>query len=282
MIASKRIPDGYREPAKNRGTLEEFCYEYGNEKKRALIYLPHAAVTSPDKRFPTVYLAHGGGGSEDEFFGGPAGASPLSPLLDHLIEDGILAPVIVVTPTYYRHDTENALTHAGAAMSLTEEFHRELLEALIPAIDAKYPTIPDRDARAFGGFSMGAEATWSTLAYGGRAVRYYIPMSGDFWAVAQKGGEEHPVETCDKLIAGMEAGGMRPGDCVVFAATGTHDIAYPAMRPMVEELLTRAPWFSPAENGGNLTWCVSDGWHAYDWCWDYLAEGLPTFFPGKG
>ncbi len=277
MIESKKTPAEYLSPASAAGELRELFYEFEGERKRALAYLPAAAKEDPARRFPTVYLCHGGGGSEDDFFGGVEGKSGLTHVLDHLIGDGVLAPVLVVTPTYYRRGTENALVHAGAAMHLTEVFHREFISALIPAVEAALPAIPDRDHRAFGGFSMGAEATWSTLAWGGRAARYYLPMSGDFWAVAVKGGADFTSETCCRLIEGMREGGMKPGDCFVFAATGTHDIAYPAMRPMVEELLKRAPWFGP----GNLIWCVSDGWHAYDWCRDYIAQALPVFFPGN-
>ena len=274
-----RIPERYRIPREGGGTLEEFHYEYGGEKKRALVYLPEAAGSDPGRRFPTLTLFHGGGDSEDSFFGGLEGASPFKPMLDCMIAEGTVAPVIVAAPTYYHRDTEGAKKHAGDAMLLTEAFHREVNEALFPALDAAYPTIPDRDCRAVGGFSMGAEATWSMLAWGGQNVRYYLPMSGDFWAVAVKGGLDFTSETCDRLIEGIRTSGLRPSDYEVFAATGTEDIAYPAMRPMVEELLTRAPWFTPAEDGGNLAWAVSPGWHGYEWCWDYLAMALPRFFP---
>ena len=276
-----RIPERYRIPREDGGTISEFYYPHMGETKRALVYLPHEAFSDPARRFPTLTLFHGGGNSEDSFFGGIECASPLKSLLDCMIAEGSCAPVIVVTPTYYRHDTVNALTHAGDAMSLTEMFHRELNEALIPAVDAAYPTISDRDHRAVGGFSMGSEATWSTLAWGGKNVRYYLPMSGDFWAVSVKGGLDHTSETCDRLIEGIRESGLSPSDYEIYAATGVQDIAYPAMRPMVEELLTRAPWFTPAEEGGNLAWAVSEGWHDYEWCWDYIAAALPRFFPAE-
>ena len=277
MIESERVPAEMLAPTSPAGEIRELFYEFEGERKRALVYLPAAAKASPEKRFPTVCLCHGGGGSEDDFFGGVEGKSGLTHVLDNLINEGKLSPVLVVTPTYYHRGTENALVHAGAAMTLTETFYREFEAAVIPAVEAAFPAIPDRDHRVVGGFSMGAEATWSTLAYGGRAARYYLPMSGDFWAVAVKGGENHTDETCCVLIEAMEKAGLEPGSFTVFAATGMHDIAYPAMRPMVEELLRRAPWFTPE----NLIWCVSDGWHAYDWCRDYIAQALPVFFPGK-
>ena len=182
MMTTTRIPERYRIPREDGGTLEEFTYDYEGEKKRALVYLPREARSDPGRRFPTLTLFHGGGDSEDSFFGGQEAASPFKPMLDCMIAEGTIAPLIVVTPTYYHRDPGSARTHAGDAMQLTETFHREVNEALIPAIDAAYPTITDRNARAAGGFSMGAEATWSALAWGGQNIRYYLPMSGDFWA----------------------------------------------------------------------------------------------------
>ena len=287
MSEWKRIPERYRVPADpgTGGTLEAFSYEDRGIGRRALVYLPRACHKDPALRCPVLYLMHGGGGNEEEFFGGVAGSTPLKSMLDRMIEEGAVSPVIVVTPTFNRPaeegvDPEAVRVHAGDAAALTAVFWRELEESLIPAVDRAFPTEGTRDARAFGGFSMGAECTWSVLCRGGRAVRYYLPMSGDFWAVSVKGGKDHTAETCDRLIEGIRANGLRPEDYRVFAATGEEDIACEAMRPMVGELMNRAPWFRDAEEGGNLTWRLSPGWHAYEWCWDYIALALPVFFPG--
>ena len=285
MIRSERIPERYRIPLETEdgGDLLEFRYSHGGTEKRALVYRPAAAKNCGERKFPAVYLFHGGGDSEESFFGSPAKSpaerTPLVPMLDRMIAEGILAPCFVVTPTYYGSDPGNARVHAGDAAKLTGEFWRELNSSLIPAVDAAFPTVRDRDFRAAGGFSMGAEATWNVLAKGAETVRYYLPMSGDFWAVEVKGGATHPAETSDALIDGIKKQGLGPGDYEIFAATGTGDIAWDAMSAMVNELLGRRPWFSPSEDGGNLSWCVSEGWHAYEWCWDYIAAALPKFFP---
>lgn len=288
----KRIPEEYLvpvEPGKG-GTIRSFAYADRGLARRALVYLPRAYEEDPALRCPTVYLMHGGGGDEEEFFGGTEGRTPLKTLLDRMIEGGLIRPLIVVTPTFTRPkeegadgpDPERVRVHAGDAAALTAVFWRELGESLIPAVDRAFRTIPDRSARAFGGFSMGAEATWSVLCRGGQYVKYYLPMSGDFWAVCVKGGKDRTEETCGALIDGIGKSGLSPEDYRIYAATGTEDIAYEAMRPMVEELLRRAPWFKSADEpeGGNLTWRVSPGWHAYDWCWDYIFRGLPAFFCG--
>ena len=287
MSEWKRIPDRYRESAEpeKSGTLREFAYTDRGTPRRALVYLPNGYEEEGERRYPVLFLMHGGGGNEEEFFGGLNAKTPLKPMLDRMIGEGLVRPLIVVTPTFNRPADEGVnpdavRVHAGDAAALTAVFWRELEESLIPAVDAAFRTEGNRDFRAFGGFSMGAEATWSVLCRGGAAVRYYLPMSGDFWAVSVKGGKDHTAETCDRLIDGIRERGLSPEDYRVFAVTGEQDIAYEAMKPMTEELLSRAPWFRSADEGGNLTWRVSPGWHAYEWCWDYIALALPEFFPG--
>ena len=282
----KRIPERYRVPvpAEDAGEVTEFFYKDGATDRRALVYLPRGYARDTETRYPVFYLMHGGGGCEKDFFVRFAEKEPVKNMLDHMITEGVLRPLIVVTPTFYRPvegDNDPAKVHAGDAKALTESFWRELNDSLIPSVDAAFRTEASRDARAFGGFSMGAEATWSVLCWGGRAVRYYLPMSGDFWGSALRGGADRTAETCDFLIEGIRSSSLSPEDYEVFAATGTNDIAYDAMRPMVEELLTRSPWFSDADNGGNLTWRVSPGWHSGEWCLDYMWMALPRFFPGE-
>ena len=67
-----RIPERYRFPVEDGrgGTVEEFFYADSGVKRRALVYLPRAYREEPERRFPVCFLMHGGGGSEDEFFGG--------------------------------------------------------------------------------------------------------------------------------------------------------------------------------------------------------------------
>ncbi|MBQ3861218.1 MAG: hypothetical protein II779_11865, partial [Clostridia bacterium] len=74
MIRSERIPERYRIPLEtgDGGDLLEFRYSHGGTEKRALVYRPAAAKNCGERKFPAVYLFHGGGDSEESFFGSPA------------------------------------------------------------------------------------------------------------------------------------------------------------------------------------------------------------------
>ena len=289
-LQSVRLSDDKKLPSARPGTLERMTYSSNSHdprslplEKEALVYLPYGYEADPARRYPVMILTHGGGGNSDEWFGGLEGKSPLKNILDQMIAEGELQPLILVTPTFYYPGTESALRDIEKARMLTENFHKEVTQDLIPAIDCRYRTIPDRDHRAFGGFSMGSETTWNMLVHAPSAFRWYLPISGDYWLLGIKAGKTLPAETCQAMLAILRAAGYSGKDFGIFAATGTGDIAFEAMEPLVSELIKQTDWFTPAADlkNGNLVWCLSDGVHSYDYGYDYLAQALPMFF-GRG
>ena len=119
-------------------------------------------------------------------------------VIDHAIEDGKIQPLIIVLPTYNNTSGEDSGNYS-LALQLTDQFHNELLNDLVPAVESKYSTyaedttsdglIASRDHRGFGGFSMGSVNTWCTFWYGLGYFRYFMPMSG---------GPAASVETIEK------------------------------------------------------------------------------------
>lgn len=271
-------------PVDHPGRLERVTYEsvtYDGEnralRKDALVYLPAGYDSQPDRRYPVFYLMHGGGGNADTMFGGLDPKSELKAILDQAIASGRAQPMIVVTPTYFICGHEEAHRDVQEAAQLTHRFPQEMKNDLIPFIDRTYRTLPDRRSRAFGGFSMGAEATWSVLAGCSRDVAVFLPMSGDYWACGVKGSKEHPARTVDLLIDRIRSCCTAPGDYRILAFTGTRDIAFEAMDPMVHEMEKRQPWFVP---GSSLTYCLKpEGFHTGEACLEYVSLALPMLFP---
>lgn len=274
------VPQEMYAPCSHPGTLQSFSYPSGGKEKNALVYLPFGYEEGAAD-YPVLYLMHGGGGDHNEFFGGREARTPLKNLLDNAIASGHVKPMIVVAPTYMIEGVEGARRQIGEALQLTHRFPREFMEDLIPAIDAAYRTRPDRKTRAFGGFSMGGETTWSVMAQALTHVWCLLPMSGDYWAIALKGGKDFPAETADALIADIAKSGIAPADYRVLPCTGDKDIAYEALDPMVHELEKRQPWFVSGEmpDEGNLCYCLKpNGWHTYDDCFEYLWLMMPYLF----
>ena len=157
--AFPEAPAGFKtaRPGVPAGRLELFEYDSGvtGNRRKANVYLPPGY--SPDKKYPVLYLLHGIGGDITEWL---HAASP-NVVLDNLIADGKAVPMIVVLPNgrALPDDRPGPNIFAPEQVAGFANFERDLLEFLIPAIQAKYATFTDREHRALAGLSMGGGQT---------------------------------------------------------------------------------------------------------------------------
>ncbi|MDR1634038.1 MAG: hypothetical protein LBS27_03770 [Bifidobacteriaceae bacterium] len=275
------IPQEYLAPSGAPGTLVEFHYdtyeamthEQQAQKlnKRAIVYLPPGY--DEDQRYNVFYLMHGGWGNETTTLGTPAAPSPFKNVIDHAVNAGEIAPLIIVCPTYNNTSPEDSASFS-LALDLNERYHNELLNDLIPAVEAAYPThagnttpealMAARDHRGFGGFSMGAVATWRTFQHALDYFRYFLPMScgttlGD-----------------DRIFAAAEA----RSDFFVWVITGTDDFAYSYDQNRAEQM-RQSPSFTDADTSstGNFAFRTKEG-YAHDGlaAMEYTYNGLRWFW----
>ncbi len=281
----RAIPDRYRAESKKAGTIE--CLEYTvdnlqntTEVKRLNVYLPNGYDASDkNKKYNVLYLMHGGGENENLLFGGPGQSKELKRIIDNMIEQGDIEPIIVVTPTFYGGKNDVAY------------FPEELINNVIPFVETKYNTYltssdvkdmkASREHRAFGGFSMGSVTTWYTFIHCLDYIKYYIPLSGDCWIKGMKGGGINPIETAEFLANVVKKSGYRPEDYYLLCATGNLDIAYPNLNPQIEEMKKLKDYFiySSDMKKGNFYFIVCDGGtHAWNWVNQYIYDILPDLF----
>lgn len=79
------------------GTLEEIWYPsptLNMDQRRMYVYLPPSYLTEKTKKFPVLYLLHGGGGDEDAW----TTMGRATVIMDNLIASGKATPMIVVMP----------------------------------------------------------------------------------------------------------------------------------------------------------------------------------------
>jgi enterochelin esterase family protein len=172
FYALKNVPHGQL-----RQTL---CYsKNANAVLRCFVYTPPEYEKDPSKRYPVLYLQHGGG--ENETGWGQQGHADL--IMDNLIADGKARPFIIVMANSYIPGSSNGLgggtaSAGGAGSSLSRPiagpngrkfdfgaFSQVLINDLIPYIDANFRTLADQPHRAMAGLSMGGMQTRSiTLA----------------------------------------------------------------------------------------------------------------------
>jgi len=152
-------PAGFKTPRVGvpPGRVEPFEYDstVTGTRRKANVYLPPGY--SSGHKYPVLYLLHGIGGDEHEWLNV---ASP-NVILDNLIADGKAVPMIIVFPNGRALADDRAVGNpftpekaAGFA-----KFERDLLDCLIPAVQAKYSTFTDREHRALAGLSMGGGQT---------------------------------------------------------------------------------------------------------------------------
>lgn len=124
----------------------------GDPSERPLwVYLPPGCDHSPEQRYPTVYVIQGYTGHVNMWFNRTAFRQPFPELADTMFAEGGTPPAIVVYV--------DAWTSYGGSQFLdspgTGRYHSYLCDEIVPFVDARYRTIPDRDHRAISGKSSG-------------------------------------------------------------------------------------------------------------------------------
>jgi enterochelin esterase-like enzyme len=122
--------------------------------RHAMVYLPPDYESQPKKRYPVLYLQHGGG--EDETGWIRQGRANF--ILDNLIAAGEAKPMIIVMAYGYARRAGSPAPQARNEMA--KVFEDDVTQALIPFIDNNYRTVADRDHRAMAGLSMGGFQTF--------------------------------------------------------------------------------------------------------------------------
>ncbi|RZL37517.1 MAG: esterase family protein [Rubrivivax sp.] len=150
-------PAGFADarPGAAQGRVEDLSYASGvtGTRRVASVYLPPGYST--ERRYPVLYLLHGIGGNQEEWRGYVRAPN----VLDNLIATGKALPMIVVMPNGRaladdRPPPPDRVFTAENAAGFAN-FERDLLDFLIPAVEAKYPALADRRQRALAGLSMG-------------------------------------------------------------------------------------------------------------------------------
>ena len=163
------------------GQLRQVFYPApsANTNLRCFVYTPPDYEKDLSKRYPVLYLQHGGG--EDETGWGSQGFTPF--IMDNLIAAGKAKPFIIVMANSYvpganfgfgpantnqppetNTPYSRPITGPGGRSYNPAAFARVLIEDLIPYVDANFRTLADQPHRAMAGLSMGGMQTRAITA----------------------------------------------------------------------------------------------------------------------
>ncbi len=150
-----QIPNGFDQRRSNvkYGALEEVKYysQTAEQDRLAKVLLP--ANYDKEKKYPVLYLLHGIGGDENEWFGGAP-----NEILSNLTSEGKLPETIVVFANERVRHKDVVKAPDPFSIEHFREFNAFLDDfktSLSPEIEKRYSIKPGRENHAVAGLSMG-------------------------------------------------------------------------------------------------------------------------------
>lgn len=279
------VPSSYKAASDHPGTVTRVDYDskdYVRDgaaiTKTAYVYTPYGYDENDEEtRYNIIYLMHGWSGHAGEYFE----YTSTKNVFDHLIENGDIPPVIIVSATFYN---DNSDTGFSGSIAEFRRFHRDFEENLMPTVEGRFHTYAksasnedlkaSRDHRAFGGFSLGSVTTWLQFCYDTDYIRYFLPMSGSCWYYGTYGDFqiERNVDFIEQLVKDND---LDERGYFIYHAVGTQDAVKSQSIDMAEEMLERFDVFTPEHYMFHLK---DGGYHDFDTVQEYLYNALPLFF----
>ena len=135
--------------------MDYFYSQTVKDWRSCFVYTPASYETDRSKRYPVLYLQHGGGESESCW----VWQGKINFIMDNLIADGQCEEMIVVMNCGYVYPPDGEI----GSNKLVSPVEKLIANDSVPFIDGKYRTIADRHHRAVAGFSMGGGQTLNTV-----------------------------------------------------------------------------------------------------------------------
>jgi enterochelin esterase-like enzyme len=139
-------------PTIARGVVSQIDYwaESLGGWRRAHVYTPPGYMKDGGS-YPVLYLVHGAGDSDNSW----TTVGRANTILDNLIASGAARPMIVVMPFGHTPDRPGAT----GGMLNNQDFGNDLVQDLIPYVEANFRTLNTPATRAMAGLSMGGAHT---------------------------------------------------------------------------------------------------------------------------
>ena len=127
-----------------------------NRTRPLIVYTP-PGYRAGTEHYPVLYLISGTTDTEETWFK----VGHVNVILDNLIAQKKAVPMIVVLP-YGNMMNGTPMPSSPQAAEMYRVFNDELVDNIIPYVEANYRAAPDREKRAIAGFSRGGGQTLFT------------------------------------------------------------------------------------------------------------------------
>jgi len=261
----------YKNAIPQAGKVVKETYNGVNGTNTLNVYLPYGY--DKNKKYNVFYFMHGMGDNENTLLYNDNGETQR--LLDNMIQNGDIEPMIIVTPTFNKVSADTFYN--------ADHVYKEIRESVIPFIEGKYSTYAastseadlkaSRMHRAYGGFSMGSVSTWAAFENCVDIIGYFMPLSGaHHWGT---GGADTGA-----LARAVDRAGLKKDEYFIMSATGTSDFAVSELSSQIENMKKLSQFeYTSDFSKGNLWFILADGGqHSWYYVRQYLYNCLPFFF----
>ncbi|MGI6368002.1 MAG: alpha/beta hydrolase [Anaerolineae bacterium] len=225
--------------------------------RRMQVYTPPKTLRTSGE-LPVLYLLHGGGDCDASWSTvGRAGF-----ILDNLIATGSAVPMLIVMPSGHAPGlrTGPAGSPAMTANPANDPFTADLLQGVMPWVEANLGAAACPERRALAGLSMGGVQAGNIGIVHSHLFRYLGIFSSGWFPEVRAEFESTQGEA-------MRAAAERYH--LVWVAWGSTDIARPNSLAMLEMFDRHGIRYTARETGGGHTWA---NWR------DYLRDMAPLLF----
>jgi enterochelin esterase-like enzyme len=220
--------------------------------RRIHVYTP-PGYEKMSERLPVVYLLHGADGEDSVW----TSLGRAHTILDNLLAEKKIAPMVVVMPNGYAYSWES-----GVAQDKQQaDFQTDLLNDLIPWVQTNYRVATDRKQRALVGLSRG----------GGQTLTIGLHNLPTFSRIGVFSAGNNNPQDAFKAIAADSAKANSQID-LLWMAAGKDDFALPGAKRMDEFLTANKIKHSFKTTAGEHTWII---WR------EYLRDIAPLLWPAK-
>lgn len=245
-------------------------------EKLCYVYTPPGYDRFGDKKYPVLYLQHGGG--ENEI--GWLRQGKIANIADNLIADGRMQEMIIVLNTGYAFRADGTSHHAVGS------FEEELVEDCIPYIDTHYAVMADKRHRAVAGLSMGGMQAQKTAMHHPALFGSLGIFSGGFVIADEEEDYRNLLYNADRFREEMD---------LLFVSCGMQDHFYERTAANVREVQQKGvpvmDYFASGRHDWNF-WRRSavqflqsvfrkQAYNPYLPSWEYIPDGEPYVFDGR-
>ena len=229
------------------GKISYRYYQSGTlgSTRQLLVYTPAGFNPNGTVKYPVLYLIHGGSDTEETWT--KVGRANL--IADNLVAEGKAVPMIIVMP------------YANVRPAPMADFTKDMMNDIIPFIEANYPVLTDSRHRAIAGFSVG----------GGQTLNIGLTHTDKFAYIASYA----PYTETEEFRKNFDSN-YHPDAALVnrqlklfSISVGTADFLYENAKKLISMY---------EKNGINVKSDIVDGGHTWMNCKRFLATTLQEIF----